>query len=125
MYEIFDLSLPDEYIQELTGYEISTLIEEAQMEILGLEKEIDSLMWPDSTRISDDPNHPMPSEFSYDPMLYREEIEADPEIEEKLQLAKELSERVGLAMAVLGSAQLQRAKIINLEAKIEREKGLI
>ena len=31
-------------------------------------------------------------------------------------------EKVGLVLAVLGSAQTQRAKVLNLEAKVERER---
>lgn len=126
MYKIFDLSLPDAYIRELSSAEITTLVEEARAEHFRLEREIDELMWKDNPRLnsahaSGNANMPLPSEYSYDPLLYRDEFDEDPSIEGKLKLAKELSERVGLVMAVLGSALTQRAKLINLEAAIDRE----
>lgn len=126
MYKIFDISLPDAYIKELSGLEIALLIEEAKAEHLRLETEIDRLMWPDNSRLDiDNATLPNPSEYAYDPMLYKEEIEDDPTMEMKLRVAKELSERVGLVLAILGSAQTQRAKLLNLEARIERERGRI
>lgn len=122
MYKIFDMSLPDAYIRELSSLELALLITEAKAEYLRLEREIDSLMWRDSPRLEMGPNMPLPSEYAYDPMLYNEEIEADPTMWRRLQVAKELSEKVGLVLAVLGSAQTQRAKVLNLEAKVERER---
>ena len=127
MYKIFDLSLPDAYIRELSSAEITTLVEEARAEHFRLEREIDELMWKDNPRLnsahaSGNANMPLPSEYSYDPLLYRDEFDEDPAIEGKLKLAKELSEKVGLVMAVLGSALTQRAKLINLEAAIDRER---
>ena len=124
MYKIFDISLPDAYIRELTGIEISLLIEEARTEHLRLEKEINETVQPTFPIADlDDPTAPMPSEYSYDPMLYRDEIAEDPALEGKLEVAKELSERVGLVLAVLGSAQTHRARLINLEAQIDRERS--
>jgi hypothetical protein len=122
MYKIFDMSLPDAYIKELSSLELTLLIEEAKAEHMRLENEIDSLMWMDSPRLEMGPNMPLPSEYAYDPMLYSEEIEDDPTMEQKLRVAKELAEKVGLVLAVLGSAQTQRAKVLNLEAKVERER---
>lgn len=122
MYKIFDMSLPDAYIKELSSLELTLLIEEAKAEHMRLENEIDSLMWMDSPRLEMGPNMPLPSEYAYDPMLYSEEIEADPTMEQRLRVAKELAEKVGLVLAVLGSAQTQRAKVLNLEAKVERER---
>ena len=123
MYRVFDISLPDAYIRELSGIELALLIEEAKVEQMRLENEIDDLMWSDSPRLSTGQNLPLPSEYSYDPMLYREEIEEDPTVEAKLRVAKDLSERVGLVLAVLGSGQTQRARLLNLEARIERERS--
>ena len=124
MYKIFDISLPDSYIRELTGTEISLLIDEAKAEHRRLEKEINEVVQPTFPIADlDDPTAPLPSEYSYDPMLYREEIAEDPALEDKLKVAKELSERVGLVLAVLGSAQTQRARLINLEARIDRERS--
>lgn len=124
MYKIFDISLPDSYIRELTGIEISLLIDEARAEHRRLEKEINDVVQPTFPIADlDDPTAPLPSEYSYDPMLYRDEIAEDPALEEKLKVAKELSERVGLVLAVLGSAQTQRARLINLEARIDRERS--
>lgn len=122
MYKIFDMSLPDAYIKELSSLELTLLIEEAKAEHMRLESEIDSLMWRDSPRLEMGPNMPLPSEYAYDPMLYSEEVEADPTMEQRLRVAKELAEKVGLVLAVLGSAQTQRAKVLNLEAKVERER---
>ena len=122
MYKIFDMSLPDAYIKELSSLELTLLIEEAKAEHMRLENEIDSLMWMDSPRLEMGPNMPLPSEYAYDPMLYSEEVEADPTMEQRLRVAKELAEKVGLVLAVLGSAQTQRAKVLNLEAKVERER---
>ena len=122
MYKIFDMSLPDAYIKELSSLELTLLIEEAKAEHMRLESEIDSLMWLDSPRLEMGPNMPLPSEYAYDPMLYSEEIEDDPTMEQRLRVAKELAEKVGLVLAVLGSAQTQRAKVLNLEAKVERER---
>lgn len=124
MYKIFDISLPDSYIRELTGTEISLLIDEAKAEHRRLEKEINEVVQPTFPIADlDDPTAPLPSEYSYDPMLYRDEIAEDPALEDKLKVAKELSERVGLVLAVLGSAQTQRARLINLEARIDRERS--
>ena len=124
MYKIFDISLPDSYIRELTGVEISLLIDEAKAEHRRLEKEINEVVQPTFPIADlDDPTAPLPSEYSYDPMLYRDEIAEDPALEDKLKVAKELSERVGLVLAVLGSAQTQRARLINLEARIDRERS--
>lgn len=124
MYKIFDISLPDSYIRELTGTEISLLIDEAKAEHRRLEKEINEVVQPTFPIADlDDPTAPLPSEYSYDPMLYRDEIAEDPALENKLKVAKELSERVGLVLAVLGSAQTQRARLINLEARIDRERS--
>lgn len=124
MYKIFDISLPDSYIRELTGTEISLLIDEARAEHRRLEKEINEVVQPTFPIADlDDPTAPLPSEYSYDPMLYRDEIAEDPALENKLKVAKELSERVGLVLAVLGSAQTQRARLINLEARIDRERS--
>ena len=122
MYKIFDMSLPDAYIKELSSLELTLLIEEAKAEHMRLESEIDSLMWMDSPRLEMGPNMPLPSEYAYDPMLYSDEVEADPTMEQRLRVAKELAEKVGLVLAVLGSAQTQRAKVLNLEAKVERER---
>ena len=122
MYKIFDMSLPDAYIKELPSLELALLIEEAKAEHMRLENEIDSLMWMDSPRLEMGPNMPLPSEYAYDPMLYSDEVEADPTMEQRLRVAKELAEKVGLVLAVLGSAQTQRAKVLNLEAKVERER---
>ena len=122
MYKIFDMSLPDAYIKELSSLELTLLIEEAKAEHMRLENEIDSLMWMDSPRLEMGPNMPLPSEYAYDPMLYSEEVEDDPTMEQRLRVAKELAEKVGLVLAVLGSAQTQRAKVLNLEAKVERER---
>ena len=122
MYKIFDMSLPDAYIKELSSLELTLLIEEAKAEHMRLENEIDSLMWMDSPRLEMGPNMPLPSEYAYDPMLYSDEVEADPTMEQRLRVAKELAEKVGLVLAVLGSAQTQRAKVLNLEAKVERER---
>lgn len=124
MYKIFDISLPDSYIRELTGTEISLLIDEAKAEHRRLEKEINEVVQPTFPIADlDDPTAPLPSEYSYDPMLYKDEIAEDPALENKLKVAKELSERVGLVLAVLGSAQTQRARLINLEARIDRERS--
>lgn len=124
MYKIFDISLPDSYIRELTGIEISLLIDEARAEHRRLEKEINEVVQPTFPIADlDDPTAPLPSEYSYDPILYRDEIAEDPALENKLKVAKELSERVGLVLAVLGSAQTQRARLINLEARIDRERS--
>jgi hypothetical protein len=124
MYKIFDISLPDSYIRELTGIEISLLIDEARAEHRRLEKEINEVVQPTFPIADlDDPTAPLPSEYSYDPTLYRDEIAEDPTLENKLKVAKELSERVGLVLAVLGSAQTQRARLINLEARIDRERS--
>ena len=124
MYKIFDISLPDSYIRELTGIEISLLIDEARAEHRRLEKEINEVVQPTFPIADlDDQTAPLPSEYSYDPMLYRDEIAEDPGLEKKLEVAKELSERVGLVLAVLGSAQTQRARLINLEARIDRERS--
>ena len=124
MYKIFDISLPDSYIRELTGTEISLLIDEARAEHRRLEKEINEVVQPTFPIADlDDPTAPLPREYSYDPMLYRDEIAEDPALEDKLKVAKELSERVGLVLAVLGSAQTQRARLINLEARIDRERS--
>lgn len=121
MYKIFDISLPDDYIRSLTSMELSLLIHEAETERNRLEREIDELMWADNSRFApENEGLPLPSEYSYDTFLYEREIEQDPALEGKLRLAQQRSEEVGLVMAVLASAQLQRAKIVSLENQVQR-----
>src|SRR5699024_10994878 len=85
-YKIFDESLPDAYISELTEEELDVLIDEATEEHLRLEKEIDNLIWKDTPQIGDDGepvNKVWPSEFSYLPIFYRDMIAVKPGLEKR------------------------------------------
>lgn len=121
-YQIFDISLPDKYIEELTEEELLVLIDEGREEHLRLEREIDRLVWPDAPQVKDD-GTPVgghwPSEFSYLPAFYLREIEEDPAMEKRLYEADDLSRQVGRVLAVIGSAKTQLALAL---ASAEREK---
>ena len=107
-YAIFDKSLPENYISELTEEELVVLIDEANEEHLRVEREIDALVWPDSPQVGENGepvNGVWPSEFSYTPALYRDEIASNPALERRLQEAEELSQEVGHILAVRGSAK--------------------
>lgn len=123
-YKIFDISLPERYIAELSEDDINTLIAEAETEHLRLEREIDALVWKDTPYVSEDghPTHDVwPSEFSYLPILYRDEIANDPALERRLAKATELSQEVGRVLAVLGSARVQQARFVALKSRIAME----
>lgn len=125
-YQIFDTSLPDKYISELTDEELDVLIDEAREEHVRLEREIDNLVWPDTPQLNSEGepvNKIWPSEFSYLPVLYRDEIEENPGLEKRLAKADDLSKEVGRVLAVLGTANTHKAKIAELEARIERAKN--
>lgn len=120
-YRIFDPSLPDKYISELTDEELAVLIDEANEEHLRLEREIDTLCWPDSPQVGENGepvNGVWPSEFSYIPALYRDEIEGDPALERRLAQATELSRQVGLVLAVRGTAKTYQAQMTSLKERI-------
>ena len=125
-YKIFDISLPEKYIAELSENDINTLIAEAETEHLRLEREIDALVWKDTPYVSED-GHPTngvwPSEFSYLPILYRDEIANDPTLERRLAKATELSQEVGRVLAVLGSARVQQARFVALKSRIAMEEN--
>lgn len=125
-YKIFDISLPEKYIAELSEDDINLLIEEAETEHVRLEREIDALIWKDTPYVSED-GHPTrevwPSEFSYLPILYRDEIAADPALERRLAKASELSKEVGRVLAVMGSARVQQARFIAIKARIDMEEN--
>lgn len=124
-YKIFDVSLPDSYIEELTEEELDVLIDEGREEHVRLEKIIDKLMWehtPQLTEEGEPINKVWPSEFSYLPVLYMDEIAEDPGMERKLAEADQISQEVGRVLAVIGSAKTQKATLAALEARIERVK---
>lgn len=122
-YKIFDESLPDSYIEELSERETDLLVKEATEEHLRLEKEIEGLLWPDRKIIGDD-GQPLekvwPSEYSYLPIFYRDEIAVNPGVEKKLQEADELSKRVGVVLAIKGTALTHKAHLVALTKRVER-----
>lgn len=125
-YKIFDESLPDAYISELTEEELDVLIDEATEEHLRLEKEIDELIWKDTPQIRDNGkpvNKVWPSEFSYLPIFYRDAIAVKPGLEKDLKTADELTKRIGLVLAVKGTAITQKAHLSSLYARIARAKN--
>ena len=125
-YKIFDESLPDAYIAELTEEELAVLIDEATEEHLRLEKEIDELIWKDTPQIGDNGepvNKVWPSEFSYLPIFYRDMIAVKPGLEKDLRKADDLTKRIGLVLAVRGTAITQKAHLSSLQARIARAKN--
>src|SRR5699024_3701276 len=125
-YKIFDESLPDAYISELTEEELDVLIDEATEEHLRLEKEIDNLIWKDTPQIGDDGepvNKVRPSEYSYLPILYRDMITAKPGLEKDLKAADELTKRIGFVLPVKRTAITQNAQLSSLYARIARAKN--
>lgn len=122
-YRIFDESLPDSYIGKLDPEELDLLIEEAKTAHLELEREIDGTIWEHAPQLAPNGepiNKVWPSEFSYEPILYRDEIDQNPKFERKLRKADELSKRVGLVLAVLGSANTHKALRAAEAGRLER-----
>lgn len=112
-YQIFDETLSEEYIAELTDEELTVLIDEGQEERLRIEREIDMLVWPDTPQVTfngEPRNGYWPSQFSYEAALYEEELSENPGLRRKLDMAAELSVQVGQVMAVIGSAKVQQAR---------------
>src|SRR5699024_1655384 len=125
-YNIFDESLPDAYISELTEEELDVLIDEATEEHLRLEKEIDELIWKDTPQIGDkgEPvNKIWPSEMSYLPIFYRDVIAIKPGLEKDLKAADELTQRIGLVLAGKGTAITQQAQLSSLYVSIASTKN--
>ena len=125
-YKIFDESLPDAYISELTEEELDVLIDEATEEHLRLEKEIDNLIWKDTPHIGVDGepvNKVLPSELSSLCIFYRDVIAVKPGLEKDLKTADELTKRIGLVLAVKGTAITHKAHLSSLYARIARAKN--
>lgn len=118
---IFDYHLPDSYIHALSAKDTQTLIDEALERKNELEHEIDEIMWKDDSRFNPDGTFKAiePSRYSYDPILYADEIEEDPTLLDKLETAKAICEKVALLLAVLGSARLHKARLIDIDSKVE------
>lgn len=101
-YEIFDLSLPDSYIMELSLDDLHVLLTEASYAWNDLEEELDELMWSDDPRgngfLAYTPAPP--SEYTYHPSLYGPQIDADPSFRVKLGRAEQLASLAGSARAI-------------------------
>lgn len=112
-YKFFSLGIKDEKLDKLSEKDLSILASEAQEEHLRLEREIDNLVWPDNPQLTPE-GHPAnliwPSEFSYLPALYKEEIEKDPALERRLEKADQLTKQVGLVLAVYGTVRILQAR---------------
>ena len=114
-YKIFDVSLSERYIAELTEEELDVLIDEANEEHLRIEREIDDIMWPGTSQIGPDgepANGVWPSMFSYIPALYADEIAVDPGLRKKLERAEDLSLEAGEVLAVRGTAKVYKAMAV-------------
>lgn len=110
MFEIFDISLTDQYIFALDFADRFKLANEAYEAWFDFEDELDKLMWPDSSKIVGfhefDPAPP--SAYSYDQSLYEPNITSDPSYAIKLGKAEELKSLCGAARAIYETAELSR-----------------
>lgn len=126
--KIFDLTLPERYIMSLNEADTETLIKEADTEHLRLEKEIDETIWPDTPYLNSDGQPARgiwPSEFSYEPVLYRDAIAANPKLERDLYKAADLVKQVAKVKAIAGAARVRRAQITNEQAEQEYYGGYL
>lgn len=104
---IFDHSIKDSYIMQLSYEDTQTLIEEAKAEIRKLEIEISDLVGD----IYSPEIGLKPSEISWDPDLYEEEIKARPWVRENMLQAQEISAKVGEILAIEATASLNAQRI--------------
>lgn len=124
--KIFQENLPESAIKDMSENDLNILIEEATHEHLRLEKEIEDLVWPGQSYLTEDGQPKQnfwPSEFSYLPALYADRIAKEPGLKDRLEKADELSKRIGYVLAVRGTAEVQKAVIASLTARIERAKN--
>lgn len=124
--KIFRENLPESAIRDMSENELDILIEEATHEHIRLEKEIEALVWPGQSYLNEDgqpTQNIWPSQFSYLPALYADRIAKEPAHKDRLEKADDLSKRVGYVLAVRGSAEVQKAVIASLTARIERAKN--
>lgn len=108
---IFNLSLTDEYINNLNEEDTHYLIYEVESFTIEMEKEISSIVWgheaPESAL--------KPSQISWDPDLYQEEIAANPSFRAKLDTAQEMSTQIGIALAIKATAYIHLDKLSEKE----------
>lgn len=100
MFNIFSLSLSDGYIKNLNLEDTHELIKEAERYMVEQEREIALLIWKDErpqTLLK-------PSQISWDPDLYGEEIDADPSFRTRLNEAQEIAAMTGIARAIQSTA---------------------
>lgn len=104
MYDVFDLSLTDEYIFNLDMESIRTLIAEAILYQDQAERELIDLIlggeapsWGVSA-----------SKMSMDPLLFQDEIDNDPSFLGKLKEAEEIAAKSGRAEAIEYTALLHQ-----------------
>lgn len=109
---IFDLSLSDAYIQSLNWGDTQQVIMEANEYISDIEIEIEGLvgdLYTEGSVFS-------PSEVSWDPMLYLDEVEVRPWLKDRLLEAERLRADVGRAEAIKHTARLN---VSRLEAELD------
>lgn len=118
IFEIFDISLTDDYIFALDFADRVKLSVEAYEAWFDFEDELDKLMWPDSSRIVGfheyDPVPP--SAYSYNQALYQANINSDPSYSVKLGKAEELRALCGAARAIYETAELS-GKDVQIEGR--------
>lgn len=104
---IFDLSLDDEYIQNLDYEDSVLLIKEINEWVSEEENEI--IEYVGALWIT--PNSLKPSQVSWDPDLYPEDIAEKPWLRENLLIAEEIAAKIGRALAIQATAEMNRMRI--------------
>lgn len=104
---IFDLSLTDKYINSLSYEDSRQLQEEADDFCWKVEESIAELVGA----VYDDGAGLKPSQYSWDPALYQDDIEEMPWLHDRLLEAQELTADVGRAMAIAYTAFLNEIRI--------------
>ena len=126
-YRFFNERLTDAKIADLSDSELEVLVREADEEHVRLEREIENLIWEGEPHLNSDgkPLHGVwPSEYSYLPIFYKERIAQEPLLRERLVSADELSQRIGHALAIKGSAVVVHTARITQREAIERGEGI-
>lgn len=102
---IFDLTISDQYIRQLNLTDTTELIDEARIYVDEIEGELKEML----AGVFDESIGLQPSQVSWDPWLYRDEIDEKPWLAEVFAKAQEMSSLVGRALAIESTAVMHRA----------------
>lgn len=111
---IFDLSLSDDYIFSLSWGDSEQLILEAGEYVYDLEDQILDLVGD----LMNEDSVFSPSEVSWDPQLYLDEVESRPWMKDRLLAAESIRADIGRAEAIQHTARLNKMRI---EAELDEQ----